>query len=227
MAVLQWNLNGLYAHWPEFKHILSHINPQVICLQETRLKPNTCCRVKDYKLYRKDRQHQHASGGVSIFVKKSIYSEEVKINTNMEVIAVKIHNPQTVTLCNIYIPPDLPRDQIKLADIILQLPRPFLLVGDFNAHNIIWGSDHTDRRGKFLEDIFENDTILNTGEPTHFCTRTGKFSHIDITVCDPRIASNLSWETYPDLNGSDHFPIIIRNLLSNTSEQSTEPLNKK
>ncbi|KAF0721171.1 putative RNA-directed DNA polymerase [Aphis craccivora] len=32
--------------------------------------------------------------------------------------------------------------------IIKKLPKPFILLGDFNSHSEYWGSDTTDARGK-------------------------------------------------------------------------------
>lgn len=60
--------------------------------------------------------------------------------------------------------------------------------------------------------------ILNSNSPTHFSASTGGFSNIDLTICDPKIAPNLQWETLPTLYGSDHFPIKIQNCLQNNEK---------
>ncbi|KAL4119621.1 hypothetical protein QTP88_012419 [Uroleucon formosanum] len=54
---------------------------------------------------------------------------------------------------------------IDLNNIIRQLPKPFLFLGDFNSRNPIWGSNYTDARGKIVEKFLNNDQIilLNTG----------------------------------------------------------------
>ncbi|GLV40930.1 hypothetical protein CBL_08504 [Carabus blaptoides fortunei] len=91
-----------------------------------------------------------------------------------------------------------------------QLPPPFILAGDFNAHNTLWGTTKDDRRGKQIENIIDNNaTLLNDGSPTHLCTGSGNFSCIDITLCHPRLTPNITWETIPYLHGSDHFPIKL------------------
>lgn len=43
-----------------------------------------------------------------------------------------------------------------------------MIVGDFNAHHPLWGSNKTDKRGKDLEEIILdlNLAILNDGAPT-------------------------------------------------------------
>lgn len=208
--MLQWNMNGLFAHLPELQNILAFMNPYIVCLQATHLKITQNCVLSGYDIYRNDRDHQHASGGILTMVKNSFHSEQIHINSDMGVVAIKIHNPLTMTLCNIYFPPNLPRQDLKVQEIIDQLPTSYILFGDFNAHNVLWHSDYTDSSGRYLEDIFDSLTILNTGSPTHLCARTGNFSIIDLTVSEPRLVPYLSWETLSDLHGSDHFPIIIR-----------------
>lgn len=114
------------------------------------------------------------------------------------------------TVCKIYIPPITPRHEIDLENLIQQRPKPFLFMGDFNAHNQHWGSKDRDTRGKYIEKVVENEfIILNDGPPTHFCARTGQLPSIGLTICEPSIAHKIDWKTLPHLYGNDHFPILI------------------
>lgn len=45
--------------------------------------------------------------------------------------------------------------------------------------------------------------------PTHFCTFSGTYSHIDLTLCSPALQQFFEWKAHTDLCSSDHFPIII------------------
>lgn len=104
MAVIQWNINGLIKHLPELQSLIAFTDPYFICLQESHLKGNQQPRINGYTSYRKDRiNEQHASGGVAIFAKYSILSEEIIIRSDMEVVAIKTYNPEIMTICNIYI----------------------------------------------------------------------------------------------------------------------------
>lgn len=119
--------------------------------------------------------------------------------------------PTKITICNIYIPPDYNLSKTELTNILNQLPRPFVITGDFNAHNKIWGSQTTFGKGKILEEVLvtSNITILNTGQHTHFATATGTLSSIDLSFCDPKIAPLITWNVLDSLYDSDHFPILI------------------
>lgn len=213
MAILQWNCNGFYSHLPELQHIISNINPLYIFIQESRLQPHQKCKLSGYKPYRKDRQNSSiASGGVTILAQNQIPANEIKLNTELEAIAISTYVPQMskITICNVYLPPNKLFTQKQLEELVQQLPPPFLLVGDLNSHNTLWGSNYTDGRGRKIEKFINNKRILlNDYSHTHFCARTGHFSVIDLSICDASLAPNLKWEVIPQLWGSDHYPIKI------------------
>jgi hypothetical protein len=87
--------------------------------------------------------------------------------TNLEAIAITIHGKETITICNIYLPNQLNFNENDINKIIKQLlPTPYIIISDFNSHNVIWGSILTDPRDKIIENILNDDniTLLNTGE---------------------------------------------------------------
>lgn len=229
MELIQWNINGFFKHLPELQQIIANLNPQIISLQETHFKQqHQISTLKNYAIYRKDRlDGNQAWGGVALFVKDSIYSQEIPLITNMEAIAVKIYNPHILTICSIYIPPNAVFSQQELVQLLEQLPKPFIITGDFNGHNSVWGSERTDNRGRLLENIFTDEVILNTGSPTYFNAGTGTFTHIDLSICDARIAPNIHWETLPDLFGSNHFPIRIEYVSADVQTNTTNLLPAK
>ena len=64
-----------------------------------------------------------------------------------------------------------------------QLPRPFIVLGDFNGHNPLWGSGHCDSRGR--NDL--NLCILNDGSSTYCHLASGTKSMLDLSVADPSL----------------------------------------
>lgn len=85
-----------------------------------------------------------------------------------------------------------------------------LILCDFNAHNVLWGSPFRDRRGSATENLLLNANlcVLNDGSPTHFSTRS-TFTHIDLSLASAQLRPFFSWEIDSQLHGSDHFPIYI------------------
>ncbi|KAF0763014.1 Endo/exonuclease/phosphatase domain-containing protein [Aphis craccivora] len=101
--------------------------------------------------------------------------------------------------------------EVNIENIIHQLQQPFIIVGDFNSHNPIWGSHKTDTRGKIIEELLTQDNLvsLNTGQPTRINPSDGKFFTIDLSISNTSLVHNLEWKVLPDIFSSDHIPIQI------------------
>ena len=113
-------------------------------------------------------------------------------------------------------------DLHKLSDLIKQLPKPFIIAGDSNSHNTLWGSQRTNGRGKILNEIFKNPNILllNNTQPTYYNITNGSFSAIDLSLCSASIGHRFKWEVSEDLYNCDHFPILLEIPSLNQSYQN-------
>lgn len=134
------------------------------------------------------------------------------INSAYEVVCVITSLPQKIAIVNIYNTNTQTLTTDGLQEIFDQIPHPCIILTDLNAHNILWGSQSTDRRGKQVE-TFMNDNnliLLNTGDGTRYNSHTGELSSIDLSLCSASIAPYVNqWEPYDHLYGSDHFPIKL------------------
>jgi len=99
----------------------------------------------------------------------------------------------------------------ELEDLIRQLPPPFLLLWDFNAHSQQWGSNKRSTRGKMVDNFLlkSNLCLLNSGSPTYLHPSTASFSAIDFSIAHPTLYLDFCWQIDADLHGSDHSPIVI------------------
>ena len=211
--IIQWNCRGTKANLEEIELIISTFDPIAICLQETYVKPNDNFSIKGYThshYYKEGVSRAH--GGTSIYVRDNVPSSNLNVVSNLQITTRRITLHKTITLCNIYIPPNEAITPEDLNNIINHLPKPFILLGDFNAHNPIWGSSKINPRGRVIENIIHSSSLvlLNNNSTTYLHPGTGSTSCIDLTLCDPSLAANiLNWRTHNSCCGSDHFPIII------------------
>lgn len=215
MALLQWNLNGYSTHHEEFRQLLSRIDPVIFCLQETHFTPTTSCLIRGYSLYRQDKVADgRAAGGAAIGISEQYHSTLLHVHMTFQTVAVRVFLNQPVTICCVYLPRSEAFTAADLENICRQLPAPVLMVGDFNAYNVLWWSNRTELRGREVATFMAHQTLilLNDGSPTHFTTATGSFSHIDLSLSSPALGAQLEWRVYPDLCGSDHFPLVITGL---------------
>lgn len=212
-SIIQWNINGLHKHNTDILRAKTLIQPIAFCFQETNLRPNTIFPIKGYNGFFKNRQtFLRASGGVAIFVNNIIECTEIHVQSTLEVVAVSIRLKTPLCICNIYLPDSTDLSLNDLNDIIKQLPKPFLFLGDFNCRNQSWGSNHTDSRGKTFEKFLENDqiTLFNSGEYTRHNAAHNTFSAIDLTISNSAFAPKTEWKVLTEYSTSDHWPIAIK-----------------
>lgn len=210
MKIIQYKYNRFYNRLPFIQALIQETLAEIICIQETHVKDKPPY-LKHYDIYSRPRIHSHASGGVYICVQTEIMSSEIKLNTHLETTAVQIPTKSKFCICNIYVPPN---DTIAFADIeniINQLPQPFILVCEFNAHNPLWGSRSTNAIGKIMEKALDDIDLylLNDNPPTYFCQRTNSFSSIDLVFCSTKISTQIAWNPLSHCYSSDHIPILL------------------
>ena len=218
-TMLQWNCRSLYNKRYELKELINTIKPLTICLQETyNISDKDMNEIKElfknFTFYFKfrDRSGQHnPCGGVAIMIHKDVPHKIKVLNTNLESIAldIKFRNKE-ISLCSLYLAPNRNFSYEELVNLSDQLLEHHILMGDFNAHNITWGSIHTDNKGIIIGEFINNtnNVLLNTGEPTRICPITDNYSHIDLSLSTPRLSLDIVWSTFTDTLRSDHFPII-------------------
>ena len=100
----------------------------------------------------------------------------------------------------------------ELEKVVEEVGTPVIWVGDFNAHNPLWGSKDRDKNGEAVEELMDRRGLvcLNDGRPTRFDIRTGRVSCIDLAIASPELAGKGEWETIEENTlGSDHFPIVM------------------
>ncbi len=230
--IISWNCNGLYSHLEDLKVLTAEYQPTIVCIQETHLKHNQFYNFPNYNSFQSAPvPDAHAKGGVLIAVKSNIHHERINLQTNLQILATKIYTSTPFTLCTAYFPPGENLSEDHLRSVIRSLPPPFILLGDFNSHNPLWGSTRCNRNGKILEHILiDGDmTIINSSTKTHFNFSYKTWSNLDLVFCSPQLSSSLYVHTHVDLGGSDHSPIIV-NLnfyQSAPSLQSIQRINYK
>ena len=211
-TIIQWNCRGLRANYEELLLLNKNICPAVFALQETLLKADAIINFSNFSVIHKSRAGDRPSGGVALFIRKDILFSQIDLHTSLEAIAVQLTLNKTMTICNLYLSPSKPVSRHDLEDLIDQLPSPFILLGDFNGHSYLWGSDREDSRGKMLEDLFSKLDLctLNNGNTTYIHPATGTTSILDLSVCQPSLLLDFDWTVHDDLCGSDHFPVLLR-----------------
>jgi exonuclease III len=206
-TILQWNANSLNAHAAELKRYISIARklPDIICVQETFLKPESKFKINGFNSETKCRNNAKG-GGVAIFIREGIKYYRQPVPEILEAVSiVLVAKQQRITITNIYISPNNNTSKTELQAIFGQ-PNT-IICGDLNAKNTLWGSPANDSRGKLIGELLEENrlTVLNTGCRTYI-KQDGTMSHLDISVASSNLAAKCNWRIHDETWGSDHLP---------------------
>ncbi|XP_049953450.1 uncharacterized protein LOC126470014 [Schistocerca serialis cubense] len=171
-ALIHWNIRSIRSNREDLKLLLRLHRPLVVALQETKLRPCDQIALAHYTSVRFDLPPVvgiPAHGGVMLLVRDDIYYDPIMLHTSLQAVAIRITLPTfTFSICTVYTPSSSAVTRADMIQLIAQLPAPFLLTGDFNAHHHLWGSPASCPRGSLLADLFNqlNLVCLSTGAPT-------------------------------------------------------------
>ena len=210
--IYQWNARGIRSNGHELIQYIHNTKrkPHVICIQETFLPPGETFNIPNYVGLFKPRI-TGSYGGCAIYVSTSISYKEVDTPPNKEFqkIIIKGHNTDFVII-NFYNPcTDVSHD--FLSSIINDCGHSFILCGDFNSHNPIWGSKKIDKNGREVELLLTNYdlVLLNDGTPTRQDPGSLITSSIDLSIVTRNLSSRCNWSAHNLNFNSDHFLITI------------------
>ena len=212
MAILQWNAGGLRPSIAELQLLQTTLCPRVVCIQETKFAPASTIDLTGFIAHHRIHpDNQIASGGTSIYIHKHTLHRKIDIRTPLQAVAVRVTLHRPITICSVYIPPEYPLKISHLTNLTKQLPKPFILLGDFNAHSPLWGDKSLDDKGKVVEEFLlqNNICLFNDGSPTFRNRATFNPSAIDLTLCTPDLRADYEWSVLDDR--VDHLPITLKN----------------
>ena len=117
---------------------------------------------REYKLYAIVPAGQRSKRRTAVAIKKKIAHKRLNIRTTLQTIALELYmaGKRKRTMCSIYLPPTDLVTEKDMKDLLEQLPAPMILLGDFSAHNSLWGSKKMNTRGRMLEKILDRFNLL-------------------------------------------------------------------
>ena len=134
----------LTARFDELRLLCKQYKPQVVAVQECQLRTDTvlicffCCCFFSCFFWcnKKSSPGDNATGGVTLYISESFLFSEIKLDIDLQAVAVRVSAKKTLTVCNVYLPPSLDVHFSDLEHLVEQLHFLFVLIGDFNAHSL-------------------------------------------------------------------------------------------
>lgn len=232
ITLLSLNCRSIVNKVSELVAICRIHSPDIVCLSETWLTPNTPFALPGYSIHRRDRTSttdphsavQRGYGGVAILVRDNVFGF-VKVRSDLlqlglEAIWLELrmqtspHHP--IVVCSSYRPPSTVIAHIqdfcsKMEDCLQRIDlstSTLLLAGDFNAHHSKWHSfDKTSPAGRQLQTLFSCFGLEQmVSFPTH-TSPSGRSSCLDLVVTNSP-NNVISLDSAAPLGASDHVQII-------------------
>ncbi|GFO27418.1 RNA-directed DNA polymerase from mobile element jockey [Plakobranchus ocellatus] len=198
-TVVQWNLRGFRSNFEELKL------QQECRLGEGQLPPRGFTLLFP--------QDGSPRGEAALLIRNETRFSEIVLKTGPHAAAATISLEKTLTICSLSLPLNTPVSKLSLAELLERLPKPFLVLGYFNAHSPAWRDSRRDGRGRMLEEFTaENDfIILNSEEQAFVHSAYHSTSATDLAVASLSIAAECSWAAHSDRQRS--LPSILNIVL--------------
>ncbi|XP_055584902.1 uncharacterized protein LOC129737765 [Uranotaenia lowii] len=166
----------------------------------------------------------HSRQGAALAIKTGTPFQRLPVNSDIQAVAIRIFSPVEMTLVSIYLPPSEIDVLDKLEDLLDTLPKPLMILGDFNAHHASWGSRILSRstiaanRANWEEYVeLVNENIIPEEPLT-----VEEFTERLIEAAEKTIPRTIIWNRINRLRGKRHSNNIIFHLPTGaTSDGST------
>lgn len=216
LRIATWNCNGLLRRLNEIECFLYDEKIDILLISESHLIKNSFATIKGYKIYNAFHPSLKPRGGASVIIKENIkHQEEQKIEDVMFQIAcvsVQLKHNNYFKICALYSPP---RHNIKSEQYIETLKKcnnHFVMGGDFNAKNKVWGSRLTSPKGCELYKACRSlkCEIYSGNKPTYWPSNGNLIPDLIDFFIIKNIPKNYVFiENSEALSSSDHSAVIL------------------
>lgn len=214
ITLLNINCRSVNNKIPELHQIIDQVKPDIICLTETWLKPETHTSEifpghLGYQIYRDDRT-TGKGGGVLLAVTNNLLSEEqptLKTNCNVVWSKISITGIKDIYVSSFYKPQE--NDEHSLTELwssVVKIPQSshIWILGDFNLPEMNWSNESPSDSCKF-KDMYENFTenLINHNleQMVKIPTRGKNILDLFLTNIPGQVHET---RTLPSLGSSDH-----------------------
>lgn len=231
LNILQYNIQSLQSKKSLLQNLLNEKKVDICLLNETWLKPSSIIpHFPNYNFIHKNSKNSH--NGVAILVNHHIKYKliDTRFSESIQNICISIETElgQIAILC-IYSPPSNRFDSTKLKDLINNIPKPCIIMGDFNAHSIAFGCRSDNSRGRCLYNIIDEFDlcIMNDGATTTVPYPNRQASAIDLALVSPSIAHLCHWYVHDDPMGSYHLPTLLEINVQPSMYDTSPPVDQE
>lgn len=200
--ILQNNIHSINKNKDTLIGFLNAYKTHIAILSETFSMEKNPIKIPGYEYINTPRSDNY--GGAGIIIKENLTYTVVNtpIEHDIQMCIIKIHKLNLVVM-SIYITPSASEIVVKnyiKTELESLKNEKVLICGDFNAHDSLWGGNHTNKFGHVVLEIIRDFrlTLLNDGNNTYINKR-GENSAIDLTLTTKNIQNRITnWKVQDD-----------------------------
>lgn len=206
-----WNARSIRGKLIEFREKIREYD--LMGVTETWLTPKDSFKIKEYNVYRKDRESTKRRGGIGIAIKKDIkmkVREDVRwVQGKTEIMAVTLYiEEREMDVILVYKNPNYTLSKEEWRKLFLNRRDNIetIIMGDMNASNKLWSCQKNNRDGDLLAERIEEEDLFVVNEYTTSRTGSGKYrpSNIDLIIATFDVYQGADIIEEGEPLGSDH-----------------------
>lgn len=206
--ITHWNANDLsYQKLKELKQFIYDHKIGVMLVSESYHKTEKNAKqIENFDSFFKNRNREHASGGVIVYVRKNLHASEIQCNLpneNLEVVGIKL---KELNIFCLYAP-DKKLDKNSL-NKLFNTNHQVMIAGDLNSKQQDWNCNHSNPNDRTLKDYLTNKphVLIPPDGHTHFPQNGNKPSTIDLQIV--KNIRNVHVQVINELD-SDNLPTFV------------------
>lgn len=214
LEIILWNARGYIGKKEEVDEYIK--NTDITIITESKVKDHENIKVKGFNIVGIDSRGN--SGGILIFCKEDIKIEVIEewkdLDEDFDICGIRIkHGSTNMNIIGVYRRPNKsvnPGEWTKITNFNRK-GMDTLIMGDFNAKNILWNCNNTEPNGEGLQEKFFNAGFLcvNTDTMSRLNDINQSPSNLDLIFSEANVIDKIDYIQAKDAWGSDHFPIKI------------------
>ena len=88
-------MHGLRANFEELRLLCNQNNPKVVAVQECQLRKDKIVSLNGFSGITKSSPGDNATGGVTLYINKSVLFSEIELDTDLQAVAVTVSAKKT------------------------------------------------------------------------------------------------------------------------------------
>ncbi|XP_071579156.1 uncharacterized protein [Temnothorax nylanderi] len=208
-----WNCRGYQTSRDELtSNVLEY---DIIVLTETRCSSPNRVYFSSHRTV--NSSNRLGSGGVSISVRNGLDFEVLRIPGTLpvgyDVVGVRTKSlNRNLNIVAVYRHPNEPmtrRDLFPVFQTIKGNNDDSIILGDMNAHNVVWNCPTTNDKGDLLYEVMDEEDLMciNTDTKSRQGLRGQRNSNLDLMFGSRGIVDRVSYRQLEETWDSDHYPI--------------------